>query len=122
MKARAQELDLAGVRIDTSGDPGRCDLGPTMVIYPEGARSRCRTIEDVETVRQVHVIGGGRVSRLMLRPDDDPPPAGSYQVWSIRTRFMVADRHSRLGARRGVLRGIGQRMAVKGAPDQRDLV
>lgn len=72
MKARAKELDLAGVRINTSGCLDRCELGPTMVIYPEGVWYRCPTIEDVEEVLQVHVIGGGRVARLMLRPEDDP--------------------------------------------------
>lgn len=76
MKARAKELDLAGVRINTSGCLDRCELGPTMVIYPEGVWYRCRTIEEVEEVLQVHVIGGGRVSHLMLRPEDDPPVAG----------------------------------------------
>ncbi len=75
MKARAKELGLDGVRINTSGCLDRCELGPTMVIYPEGVWYRCPTIEDVEEVLQVHVIGGGRVSRLMLRPEDDPPPA-----------------------------------------------
>ena len=76
MEARAKELDLAGVRINTSGCLDRCELGPTMVIYPEAVWYRCATIEDVEEVLQVHVIGGGRVSRLMLRPEDDPPRAG----------------------------------------------
>lgn len=72
MKARAKELDLAGVRINTAGCLDRCELGPTMVIYPEAVWYRCRTVEDVEEVLQVHVIGGGRVARLMLRPEDDP--------------------------------------------------
>ncbi len=78
MKARAKELGLAGVRINTSGCLDRCELGPTMVIYPEGVWYRCRTVEDAEEVLQIHVIGGGRVARLMLRPGDDPgddPPA-----------------------------------------------
>ncbi len=43
-----------------------------MVIYPEGVWYRCPTIEDVEEVLQVHVIGGGRVARLMLSPEDGP--------------------------------------------------
>ena len=76
MKARVKELDLAGVRINSSGCLDRCESGPTMVIYPEGVWYRCRTIEDVDEVLQVHVIGGGRVARLMLRPGDDPPAAG----------------------------------------------
>ncbi len=39
---------------------------------PEGVWYRCRTTEDVEEVLQVHVIGGGRVARLMLTPEDGP--------------------------------------------------
>ncbi len=76
MKARAKELGLEGVRVNTAGCLDRCELGPTMVIYPDGVWYRCRTIEDVEEVLQVHVIGGGRVARLMLHPGDAAPPEG----------------------------------------------
>jgi len=76
MKARAKELGLDDVRINASGCLDRCELGPTMVIYPEGVWYRCPTIEDVEEVLQVHLIGGGRVARLMLHPEDAAPPEG----------------------------------------------
>ena len=75
LKARVKELGLEGVRINQSGCLDRCELGPTMVIYPEGIWYRCRTSEDVEEVLQTHVIGGGRVEQLMLHPSDDPPRA-----------------------------------------------
>ena len=42
-----------------------------MVIYPEGVWYRCETRDDIDEVLQVHVIEGGRVSRLMLHPDDE---------------------------------------------------
>jgi (2Fe-2S) ferredoxin len=76
MKARAKELGVEGVRINAAGCLDRCELGPTMVIYPEGVWYRCQTTEDMEEVLQVHVIGGGRVERLMLRPDDEEPADG----------------------------------------------
>lgn len=69
MKARAKELGLSDVRINASGCLDRCELGPTMVIYPEGVWYRCTSLADVDEVLQRHVIEGGRVDRLMLLPD-----------------------------------------------------
>lgn len=70
MKARAKELDLDRVRINQSGCLDRCELGPTMVIYPEGVWYRCETAEDVDEVLEEHLVHGRRVERLMLRPED----------------------------------------------------
>jgi (2Fe-2S) ferredoxin len=75
MKARAKELGLADVRINASGCLDRCELGPTMVIYPEGVWYVYRTPEDVDEILRVHVVQGGRVRRLMLDPEDTTPPA-----------------------------------------------
>lgn len=72
MKARAKELGIAGVRINNSGCLDRCELGPTMVIYPEGVWYRCETAEDVDQVLEKHVKNGERVEHLMLRPEDGP--------------------------------------------------
>ena len=74
MKARAKEFGLSRVRINTSGCLDRCELGPTMVIYPEGVWYHVETREDVDEVLQRHLIEGGRVERLMLKPDDKFPP------------------------------------------------
>lgn len=74
LKARAKELGLEGVRINQSGCLDRCELGPTMVIYPEGVWYHYRTIEDAEEILQTHIVEGGRVRRLMLQPDDETPP------------------------------------------------
>lgn len=71
MKARAKELGLEGVRVNTAGCLDRCELGPTMVIYPEGVWYTVRTREDMEEILQTHIIRGGRVERLMLHPEDD---------------------------------------------------
>lgn len=75
MKARAKALGLDDVRVNASGCLDRCELGPTMVIYPEGVWYVYRTQEDVDEILRVHVIEGGRVTRLMLHPGDEAPPA-----------------------------------------------
>ena len=75
MKARAKELGLQRVRINTAGCLDRCELGPTMVIYPEGVWYRPQSPADIDEILAVHVRDGGRVERLMLRPGDDPPRA-----------------------------------------------
>ena len=73
MKARAKELGLKSVRINTAGCLDRCELGPTMVIYPEGVWYAPKTTADIDEILVQHVRGGGRVAHLMLRPGDDPP-------------------------------------------------
>lgn len=70
MKARAKELGLERVRINEAGCLDRCELGPTLVIYPEGVWYRCETVEDVDEVLNEHVANGRRVQRLMLMPED----------------------------------------------------
>ena len=76
MKARAKELGLTDVRINAAGCLDRCELGPTMVIYPEGVWYSCKTPADIDEVLINHVQRGGRVPRLMLRPEDGPPSDG----------------------------------------------
>ena len=71
MKARAKELGLDDVRINSAGCLDRCELGPTMVIYPEGVWYRCSTPGEVDQVLTGHIRDGGRVSHLMLYPDDE---------------------------------------------------
>src|SRR3546814_11410583 len=64
LKALVKELGLEGVRINQSGCLDRCELGPTMVIYPEGVWYHYRTIEEAEEILQTHLVKGeiGRAS------------------------------------------------------------
>lgn len=74
MKARAKELGLEPkIRINSAGCLERCELGPTMVIYPEGIWYTYQTKEDIDEILQAHVVGGGRVERLMLQPNETEP-------------------------------------------------
>ncbi len=72
MKARAKELRIAETRINTAGCLDRCELGPVMVIYPEGVWYGYRTREDIDEILQTHLIEGRRVERLVLHPDQVP--------------------------------------------------
>ena len=71
MKARVKQLGLERVRINLSGCLDRCELGPTMVIYPEGVWYSCKGRDDIDEVIQKHLIEGGRVERLMLMPEQE---------------------------------------------------
>lgn len=66
MKTRAKEIGLNRVRINASGCLDRCELGPSVVVYPEGVWYRCETKADVDEVLETHVRDGGRVPRLMM--------------------------------------------------------
>lgn len=69
MKARAKELGLKGVRINSAGCLDRCELGPAVVIYPEGVWYKMETFDDVDEILSQHVQQGQRVSRLLLPTD-----------------------------------------------------
>ena len=69
MKARAKELGLGGVRINSAGCLDRCELGPAVVVYPDGVWYTIKTFEDVDAVLDEHVQNGKWVERLMLQPD-----------------------------------------------------
>ena len=82
MKARAKELGLSDVRVNMAGCLDRCELGPTMVVYPEGVWYTYASTADVDEILQRHLIEGGRVERLMLeteqkelRPEQRPAAA-----------------------------------------------
>ncbi|HVI52778.1 MAG TPA: (2Fe-2S) ferredoxin domain-containing protein [Candidatus Sulfotelmatobacter sp.] len=72
LKARAKELGLGDVRVNSAGCLDRCELGPVLVIYPEGVWYGFKTHEDIDEILAAHLQGGGRVERLMLRPEDGP--------------------------------------------------
>jgi (2Fe-2S) ferredoxin len=66
MKARAKELGLKRMRVNTAMCLDRCELGPCVVIYPDGVWYRVGSTADVDAVLERHVAAGGRVPELML--------------------------------------------------------
>ena len=75
LKNQAKKAGLDDIRINAAGCLDRCELGPTMVIYPEGVWYRYESREDLDEILSTHLLGGKRVERLLLRPEDDPPKA-----------------------------------------------
>jgi len=69
MREKAKALGIENIRVNASGCLDRCELGPNMVIYPEGVWYHYESTEDVDEIVQTHLIEGGRVERLMLQPD-----------------------------------------------------
>ena len=74
MNLRAKELGIKNVRINSSLCLDRCELGPTVVIYPEGVWYNVTTREEVDEILTRHLVEGGRVERLMLHPEEKTPP------------------------------------------------
>ncbi len=66
MKARAKELGIPGIRVNSAGCLDRCELGPCLVIYPEGIWYTIANTDDVNAVLQAHLVEGGRATALML--------------------------------------------------------
>jgi (2Fe-2S) ferredoxin len=66
MKARAKELGIKNVRVNSAGCLDRCELGPCLVIYPEGVWYRVDSPADIDAVLQAHVIEGARATSLLL--------------------------------------------------------
>ncbi len=74
MKSRARTLGIGRLRVNASGCLDRCELGPTMVIYPEGVWYHYATKADIDEILQTHIVEGGRVARLRLGLRDKVPP------------------------------------------------
>jgi len=70
MKAKAKALGLDRIRINSAGCLDRCELGPVLVIYPEGVWYKCQTTEDVDRVLEQHIQKGNRINDLMLGAND----------------------------------------------------
>jgi (2Fe-2S) ferredoxin len=69
MKARAKELGLPSVRVNTAMCLDRCEQGPCLVIYPEGVWYRITSTAEIDAILEQHVRDGGRVPALLLPPE-----------------------------------------------------
>ena len=73
LREKARAAGVENIRPNAAGCLDRCELGPNMVIYPEGVWYHYETTEDIDEIVQRHLVEGGRVERLMLQPDQKPP-------------------------------------------------
>jgi vanillate O-demethylase ferredoxin subunit len=84
MKTRAKQLGIENIRINGAGCLERCELGPTLVIYPEGAWYRFDTEEDIDEILERHIINGERVERLFLEPGQKFPKPRVSETISLK--------------------------------------
>ena len=84
MKSRAKELGIKNIRVNQSGCLERCELGATMVIYPEGVWYTYDSQEDVEEILTKHIIGGEKVDRLVLEVDQKLPRPKTRTALKLR--------------------------------------
>ena len=66
MKQRVKALGIKETRVNNSGCLDRCELGPCIVIYPEGVWYACKTKADVDEVIRKHLQGECVVERLRI--------------------------------------------------------
>ena len=64
------ERDLYGTyMVTTSGCIGPCDLGPNVLVYPEGIMYSSVKAEDVTEIIESHLLGDTPVDRLRTPAD-----------------------------------------------------
>ncbi len=66
MKSRAKQLGLEKIRVNIAGCLDRCELGPCMVIYPEGVWYKITSESEVNQILERHIRDGERVDELMI--------------------------------------------------------
>jgi len=69
MKVRTKELGIDSIRINAAGCLDRCELGPVMVVYPEGIWYRFDSEADIDEIIISHLQQGKPVERLRLTND-----------------------------------------------------
>lgn len=57
-----------GVRVSSSGCMGRCELGPILVIYPDGIWYTYDTFSDIDEIIDETIVNGRIVNRLLIDP------------------------------------------------------
>lgn len=66
MKLKLKALDVPKARVNQAGCLDRCELGPCIVIYPEGVWYSPKNKEDIDEILSEHIVGGNVVERLRL--------------------------------------------------------
>lgn len=66
MKVRAKELGLKRARINNAGCLDRCEHGPCVVVYPDGAWYHIETEADVDRILAEHGLKGLQVDELLI--------------------------------------------------------
>jgi len=94
MKEKSKELGIEGIRVNKAGCLDRCELGPVMVIYPEGTWYAINSTADIDEILEHHVINGTVVEHLALANDQEfpNPPAGTDLQLNVSKVENLTDR------------------------------
>ena len=97
--ALQDELEKAGiadeVKVVETGCIGTCDLGPLIVVYPEGVFYQRLTPEDAREIVNEHFVKGRIVRSLLYRPAEDAEPVARAQDMDFfRKQYRIALRNT----------------------------
>ncbi len=68
MQSELARLELEEeIKIVQTGCVGSCDLGPVVIVYPEGVFYQRLKAEDVPEIAEQHLLKGRPVERLLYR-------------------------------------------------------
>ena len=67
MKQKIKELRISKTRVNQAGCLDRCELGPCIVIYPEGVWYSPQSKEDIDAIIEGHLVKGSVVSHLEIK-------------------------------------------------------
>ncbi|MGH6946728.1 MAG: 2Fe-2S iron-sulfur cluster-binding protein [Kiloniellales bacterium] len=84
MKDRVKKLGIENIRINQAGCMERCELGPAMVVYPEGVWYGYRNEADIDQILEEHLLGGRPVERLLLANDQKLPKFAGREALTLR--------------------------------------
>ncbi|MDK2836479.1 MAG: NADH-quinone oxidoreductase subunit [Thermosediminibacterales bacterium] len=85
------------IKVVTTGCMGPCDLGPVMIIYPEGVFYQKVKVEDTKEIVESHLLKGEVVERLLYRmPGDAEPIPCSDDIDFFNKQKKIALRNSGL--------------------------
>jgi (2Fe-2S) ferredoxin len=68
-KSKVKAMNLSGegaCRINNAGCLDRCELGPVMVVYPEGTWYTYLDEKDIDEIVDEHLVNGRVVDRLVV--------------------------------------------------------
>lgn len=80
---RIEASGLTNVTVTEAGCMERCELGPTMVIYPDAVWYSYENEDDVEEIIEHHLKGGKPVERLVLDPDQKLPKPKAVELLEV---------------------------------------
>ncbi|NLK09072.1 MAG: NADH-quinone oxidoreductase subunit NuoF [Firmicutes bacterium] len=83
------------VKVIETGCIGTCDLGPVMVIYPEGVFYQKLTPEDAEEIVNEHILKGRVIERLLFKPAaSDDLVEKACDIEFFRRQYRIALRNT----------------------------